>query len=188
MRTRQFNSEVLYADEPVVKVDGDVVRSLICGASENQRRRLRLCTHQDVDDELHEMFIVHERDAYVRPHQHLGGVESFHIIEGEVDVVLFDERGAIDDVISMGEYRSGKCFYYRIADEQFHTLLIRSPILVFHETTDGPFLPEKTSFAPFAPDESDRIAVERFIAETKRKVEQFLGDASTGKHIRSEAA
>ena len=163
MRAKAENAEVLYAADLVVTVDAAAVAQLKRDAGLNSRRRIRLCTHRGVTDPLHEMLIVHTNETYVRPHKHLGKSESFHVIEGEVDVVIFDEGGKVTDVIRMGSFASGRPFFYRIADPLFHTLLIRSPILVFHETTNGPFRREETVFASWAPDDSDRAAVVQFL-------------------------
>jgi cupin fold WbuC family metalloprotein len=170
MRTKRENPEVLYADEPVVTVDAAAIDEMKCAAGKNARRRIRLCAHRGVDDPLHEMLIIHTIDAYVRPHKHLGKSESFHVIEGEVDVVIFDEQGGVGQVIQMGSFRSGRPFFYRIGDPLYHTLLIRSPILVFHETTSGPFTRNQTVFAPWAPDDGDGDAVARFTARLNETV------------------
>ena len=184
MRTRIFNDEVVYADEPVVRISRDDMQS-ICDMSEhNTRRRMRLCAHRGVDDHLHEMFIVHYAGTYVRPHKHLGAIESFHIIEGTVDVVLFDETGNLTNVIPMGDYASGRCFYYRIADEQYHSLLIRSGVLIFHETTNGPFRRDETIFAAWSPPENDDQAVQSFMTRMSVLAEAHLGRSQVG-HRRS---
>lgn len=111
--------------------------------------------HADPSAALHEMLIVHHRDVYVRPHLHRGKGESFHVIEGEATVVLFDDRGAVEARISIGAAGSGRFFFYRIPEGVAHTFLIESEWLVFHETTSGPFDPSKTEFMPWAPDGSD---------------------------------
>lgn len=164
------SAEVLYAGEGIVTVDAAEVAALKLGAHGNPRARIRLCAHHDVNDPLHEMIIVHESGCYVRPHKHLGKSESFHVIEGEVDVVIFDEDGAIADVIPMGSYSSGRAFFYRIASPAYHTLLIRSQVLVFHETTSGPFRREQTVFAPWSPEDAQAEAVTRYVAELNRAV------------------
>ena len=68
----------------------------------------------------------------------------------------------------MGAYASGRPFYYRIAAPLFHTLLIRSDVLVFHETTSGPFSRADTVFAPWAPEDGDAAAVRRYLADLER--------------------
>ncbi len=153
MRTRSLNDEVLYTDEPIVAVRRDDVAKLIPQAAEVRHRRVRLCAHRGPLDPLHEMLIVLDRDTYIRPHKHLGKSESFHVIEGRADVVVFEEEGSIREVIAMGEYASGACFYYRLADPWYHGLVIRSDVFVIHETTGGPLDPAQTVFAPWAPPE-----------------------------------
>ena len=172
MRTRKINEEVLVAEDGVVSVGKRDIESLK-GASEfNLRKRIRLCAHSDVNDPLHEMLIVHRKDTYVRPHMHLNKSESFHVIEGSVDVVLFDEEGRVAEVIPMGDYESGREFYYRISGPYYHTLLITSDFLVFHETTSGPFNRKDTIFAPWSPEETDQTAVNKFVRELSQRVKQ----------------
>ena len=150
---RELNQEVLVADEELVRVSALEVSRLKAAAAMNQRRRMRILAHHDVGDPLHEMLIVHQRDVYVRPHKHIGKSESLHVIEGEADVVFFTEGGSVREVVPIGTATSGRTFYYRLAASWYHTLLVRSEFLVFHEVTNGPFKPEDTLFAPWAPDE-----------------------------------
>jgi hypothetical protein len=52
----------------------------------------------------------------------------------------------------------------------FHTLIIQSEVLVFHETTNGPFDSTGTLFAPWAPKETDVNSVVDFLADLKKRV------------------
>lgn len=158
------NPEVLYSEAALTAVDQSDIEHFKQLSSLNSKKRIRLCAHTNPDDGLHEMLIVHGRNAYVRPHKHLGKTESIHIIEGLVDVVIFDNNGQITSVVSMGDYASGRTFYYRMAIPVFHTLIIRSDVLVFHETTKGPFDRRDTIFAPWAPEDGDVISVSTFMA------------------------
>lgn len=137
MRLRKLNDEVLVAEEPIVRVSGADIAALKQQALTNPRQRIRICTHPDTGDRLHEMLIVHTRGSYVRPHKHLNKSEAVHIIEGEVDVVFLDEAGTVSDVVRLGDDRSGREFYYRVGSPLYHTLLIASEFLVFHEITNG---------------------------------------------------
>jgi len=163
MQARVESAEVLYSTDRIVTVDAAAISELKRAAAANPRRRIRLCAHAGVDDRLHEMLIVHTRDTYVRPHKHIGKSESFHVIEGEVDVVIFGDDGDVTDVIQMGTVASGRPFFYRIATPLFHTLLIRSAELVFHETTNGPFNRAETLFASWAPEETSTASVQQFV-------------------------
>ena len=158
----KLNDEVLVASSPLVQLGRADIEALKRQALTNPRCRIRICAHPDTADRLHEMLIVHTRGAYVRPHKHLQKSESVHIIEGEVNVVFFDAAGAVAEVVRMGDYGSGRKFYYRIGGPRYHTLLITSEFLVFHEVTNGPFRREDTVFAPWGPEEADAAACAAF--------------------------
>ena len=170
MRIRKLNDEVIYTEDQVVQIKSSDIQWLKKQAEGNLRKRARLCTHHNTEDLLHEMLIVHAHDTYIRPHKHHGKSESFHVIEGLVDVVLFDENGNVIEMIQMGNYESGMMFYYRILNPIYHTLLIRSNVLVFHETTTGPFNPMDTIFAPWSPKVEDPAACEAFMSNLSNKV------------------
>jgi len=174
MQTKQFNEEVLIADERIVTVAAQDVHGLIELAAHTTRQRIRLCAHKSTEDRLHEMLIVHARGTYVRPHKHLHKSESFHVIEGEVDVIVFDDSGELMEVLQMGAYRSGLPFYYRIDEALFHTLLIKSEFLVFHETTNGPFNRADTVFAEWSPLENDSQRSADFMARLAERASSFV--------------
>lgn len=170
MKTTEYNPEVLYAAEPVVTVTSADVDRLCARALHNARRRMRLCAHPAIDSKVHEMLIVHTPETYVHPHKHLDKSESFHIVAGTAEVILFDENGAIQQVVPMGDYASGRIFYYRVSKPLYHSLIITSDVLVFHEVTSGPFVRTESVFAPWAPDEGDPVAVKAFLEDIKRKI------------------
>jgi cupin fold WbuC family metalloprotein len=157
---RSLSTEVLTATGSVVQVTAADIQPLIDRARHSSRRRARLCTHPGPADPLHEMLICLARDTYVRPHRHAGKSESFHLIAGDLAVVLFTEDGTIRDVIRMGPFSSGQVFFYRLMESCFHTVLVESEFALFHETTNGPFDPADTEFAPWAPAEGDPHAAE----------------------------
>lgn len=163
MKYSKFNEEVLFAIDPVVKVSREDINQLKHVAGKSYRERSRLCAHKDINSSLHEMLIVHKKNTYVRPHKHVGKSESFHLIEGEVILVLFEDNGNIHEVIEMGNYESGKCFYYRIDVPVFHSILIKTDFVVFHEVTMGPFVCEDTIFADWAPDERDKAGTNEYL-------------------------
>jgi len=167
---QQQNAEVLYTKDALTTADQSDIGYFKQLSVQNPRKRARLCAHLNEADLLHEMLIVLEKSTYVRPHKHPGKSESTHIIEGLVDVVLFDDDGRIKRVISMGDYTSGKTFYYRMEAPIFHTLVIRSEVLVFHETTNGPFDREATFFAPWSPEDTDVNSIVSFMSELDKRV------------------
>ena len=155
MNYRAVNDEVFVATGGVVRVTAADVALVKAKGTTNARRRARLCTHPGPDDPLHEMLIVLDRGTYVRPHRHAGKSESFHLIEGELDVVLFADDGAVRDVVRMGPYGSGRAFFYRLMEPCYHTVLVNTPFALFHETTNGPFRRDDVEFAPWSPSEGE---------------------------------
>ena len=174
IKTKRQNSEVLYASDQIIKVDEQDIVLLKQQASANQRKRIRLCTHRNVADNLHEMLIIHSKNSYVAPHKHPGKTISYHIIEGLADVVIFAENGDILDVIHMGEYRSGLKFYHRIFEPYYYMPVVHSDFLVFQETTQGPFHPSDTIYAPWAPSEENQDAGRKFLEQLKLKIDNKL--------------
>jgi len=164
MNSTKINEEVLYATDDVVQIEYSDIEKLKKNASRNPRKRIRICAHKNINDTIHEMLIIHEKSCYVRPHKHINKVESFHIIEGKVDILLFDEDGRINNLIPMGDYASGRKFFYRLPPSYFHTLIIRSEVLVFHEITNGPFNPDDTVWADWAPEETVKDKVSEYKA------------------------
>ena len=164
MRFQKISNEVYVATEPIVKVGPVEIAFLRDKVGGAPRGRVRLCAHSASGDLLHEMIIALAQSTYIRPHKHLAKSESFHLIEGMVEVVAFHDDGRISEVISMGDPASGRDFYYRLSSPIFHTLLIRSEVLIIHETTNGPFRQGDAVFADWAPPEDDAAAARSYLA------------------------
>jgi cupin fold WbuC family metalloprotein len=171
----QQSPEIFLAEGPIATVGLDDIAVLRAAVGNSAKRRVRINVHPSSDDLLHEMMIAIAPSSYVRPHKHPGKSAAFHIIEGEVDIVVFDETGKIAQVISLAAKGGRHPFYYRMSAMQFHTLIIRSDLLVVHEITNGPFHPEETVYAPFAPDENDVNAAAAFQAALTGRIDAFRG-------------
>jgi cupin fold WbuC family metalloprotein len=163
MRYRFVSEEVLYPGDRVVAVSAEDINHLKLKRQSTTRKRIRLCAHQKVEDALHEMLIVHTKDTYVRPHLHLAKSESYHAIEGCFDLITFDDNGNVTSVFEIGPFSSGRNFFCRLPAGLYHGLIIRSDIIVFHETTTGPFLRSQTQFAAWAPEENEIEAGNEFM-------------------------
>ncbi len=175
MKIKAFNNEVLFAAEANSAVGPRELKSLKTKVVHNKRKRIRLCMHRDVDDNLHEMLIVLTKDAYIRPHKHLTKVESYHVIEGLADLIGFDDAGCVTETVRLGDHGSGHAFYYRTSSSGYHTLLVRSDFLVFHETTNGPFNQKDSIAAPWAPDDQDQAAGRIFMKRVARTARSLTG-------------
>jgi cupin fold WbuC family metalloprotein len=155
---------IYYAPHPLPFADRSLIDFLKQAASSTPRRRARFCAHPSADCDQHDMLIVSHRDTYIAPHRHFGKSETFTVLEGDVDIILFDETGGVTALITMGAPASGKPFFYRMPPGQFHALSIRSELLVFLESTKGPFRPEDSESAPWAPGANDAAQGTAYIA------------------------
>ena len=169
MKWIKENDEVLFLAKyqnllSLSKKDLDYLQSL---ANLNDRKRSRICSHNKISDDIHEMFIYHPKGTYVRPHKHILKNESFHLICGKIDFVTFDKIGNITEVLPMENYISGKTFYYRISPDIFHTQIFLEDT-IFHEVTKGPFKKEDTVFADWSPDEENTALVENYLIKIKK--------------------
>jgi len=148
---------IFYNTEPVVEVSNDWYAKLKRHAFEADQKRARLCLHRSPEDALHEMIIVFHRDTIVRPHRHSCKSESYHIIFGELDILLFDENGHPTRLIRMGDLSSGGTLVYRMSEPYWHSVIVRSEYAAIHEVTNGPFRAEDSEFASWAPEEPERL-------------------------------
>lgn len=152
----------------VLAVRGGDLLQIKRNAYSNSTRRARLCAHSSLEEPVHEMLIAFCRDTYVRPHRHTTKAESFHVIYGELEVVFFEVDGTIKSRTILGDYASGKPFFFRSAIHDWHTVIVLGEYALIHETTNGPFNPNESEFAPWSPTPDDEAGIERFLAGLRR--------------------
>lgn len=155
---------IYYSHHPLPLIGREVIDLLKHAATSIPRRRARFCAHPTPDAEQHDMVIASHRETYVAPHRHLENSETFTIIEGEADLLLFGDRGQLQEAVGMGPPLSGRPFHYRMPPRQFHSLAINSEVLVFVESTKGPFRAGNSENACWAPAPDDIAKGRAFIA------------------------
>ncbi|RMH51326.1 MAG: cupin fold metalloprotein, WbuC family [Zetaproteobacteria bacterium] len=168
---------VFVARRTVPRIAADHLAFIKACAATHPRRRARICLHKSPRERLHDMIIAIAPDCYIRPHKHLDRAETFHLIEGAGTVVIFGEQGAIDDRIHLGAGGRGEnAIAYRLDAPRYHTILPRTEMLVIHETTSGPFAPERTIAASWAPPEGgDERDVRGFLQRLSSALERMDG-------------
>lgn len=153
----------LFNTGDVLEVDQEMVELLKQRARQSPTRRFRLCLHQSPDEVVQEMFIVHCRDNYSRPHRH-ETPSSCTVFEGELAVFVFDDDGNVVRRLELGARDSGKPFSLRLEAGVWHMPVCRSEQLVFYETMTGPFRRESANdWAPWSPAEDDVDAITGYL-------------------------
>lgn len=167
---QKISPAVYRADAPFLAVDDAGVRYLQSQVVHSPLGRVRLCAHTADGDMLHEMLIVLAAESYVRPHKHVGRAESYHLLDGDMRIVLFNDEGDVSDVVALAARGQGKTSYFRLGAEVYHMVLALTPTLTFWEATPGPLRPESTVFAPWAPAPDDTVAVSSFVASVRHRL------------------
>jgi cupin fold WbuC family metalloprotein len=152
LELKKISDEVFYSEEIVSSIGEEELHFLKSMADRSTRGRCRICCHSDPKAKLHDMIVVHTEGCYVRPHAHPDKHESLMVIEGSADFIIFDGAGNLDQVIKIGDKRFEKCFV-RTPPMTFHSLVIKSRFLVFHEATTGPFQKNASIFPHWSPED-----------------------------------
>jgi glucose-6-phosphate isomerase len=111
------------------------------------------------------MIVVQYSEQYPRPHKHLEIGESYHMIEGEMGIVVFDDEGEVVDACRM---EASGTAVYSVGSGMFHTNFPLTDVVVYHESRPGPFVSGGSVPAPWAPDGGDEEAAREFIAALKK--------------------
>jgi len=144
----------------------DIVKKLKFLAKKNKRKRSRICFHNDNKNKTNEMIIALMKRSYIPPHIHPDGKsESYHVIEGKMNVYIFSKKGILKKIVKMGDYRSGLNFYYRMNKGFYHMPVSVTKFCVYHETYSGPFIKTNdVKFPKWAPKENEIINIKKFMS------------------------
>ena len=164
---KQISEEVIASKSQSEKLSIKDINFLISKAKKNKSRKFRLCSHENETDPVHEMFIVHSKGTYVRPHRHINKAESILIIEGCMEYITFENDGKLKERIILGNYKSNNKFYLANKENSFHSLIIKSDWCVFLEIIQGPFEKNKTEFASWSPEITDKNGIKKFFNKYK---------------------
>ncbi|QPN65122.1 WbuC family cupin fold metalloprotein [Synechococcus sp. CBW1004] len=110
-----------------------------------QAPRLRMNHNLHAEPDAVQRFLnVLQPGTYVRPHRHRrsepgAGFECFLVLQGEVGLLVLDERGLVlqqERLAAEGPVRG-----LELAEGQFHTLVALRPDTVMFELKQGPYIP-----------------------------------------------
>jgi cupin fold WbuC family metalloprotein len=172
------NDQVLVSTADVTVIGSEELERVKRMALASPTGSARICAHPSASDPLHEMLIALVGGRFIRPHAHRGKSESFHMIEGALTIVLFDDAGEISRLVDLSA-RGREAVYYRLATPTFHTVVPRTPLAVFHETTNGPFDRRDALFPDWAPDGSDPAAGRAYLDRLLVRIGEFAGQNRT---------
>lgn len=140
------------SNTPIV-IDDALIAATLRRAHSTLRRRTNHNFHRDAQDNPHRFLNAMLRGTYAAPHRHLRPPksESFIVLQGEVVVFTFGDRGQITNQYPLGvEGRRG----VEIPAGLWHSVVVLSEEAVCYEVKPGPWQPATDKeFAPWAPRE-----------------------------------
>ena len=121
----------------VFVLDRAVINSIKSAARKSQLGRARICLHINNSSPVQEMIIALCKNSIVEPHRHpLHKSESYHLLEGEMNVNIFASTGEVIQVVKL--HQNGTRMY-RIQGNVWHQPVSISECAIYHEVYTGPF-------------------------------------------------
>lgn len=97
-----------------------------------------MCLHNSREESVQEMVIVAHKDSHFEQHRHpINKPESYHVIDGELEVRIYSDAGQLTETILLSHNGSQKM--YRIQGNVWHRPIVISEWIVYHEVYTGPF-------------------------------------------------
>ena len=108
---REVSAGVFYTSQSIVFADNHLINFLKTMAKNAPLLRARLCAHPNTDAIQQDMIIVTHNSSYVPPHRHPNKSETLLVLEGEVNILIFDDNGLCENIIHMGTYGTKQPFF-----------------------------------------------------------------------------
>ncbi len=158
----QRRTQEIYATQgSVVQISRSEIDFLQDVAVNSSSGKARALLHGSPEKDLHEMLIVHSFGQYIQPHINLDSAKSFVVMDGAMNVVLFNNEGEICNYVRLELSTGDSDFLLRLNDPVFHTVVPISATVTFLETVKGPHV--QTHYAPFAPSPSNKSESEKYM-------------------------
>jgi cupin fold WbuC family metalloprotein len=127
-------------------------------AASATRRRANLNVHAGLDANVQRLFIATQPDTYMRPHRHPEAHkwEFFVVLEGQIDLLLFDDRGELQQRIAMSGDQTRAV---EVPANTWHAYVCMQANTLALEIKEGAYLPTREQdFAAWAPAENTDLA------------------------------
>ncbi len=130
------------------------LEQLTVQAQNAPRLRANLNVHKTLDAAVQRLFIATEPGTYIRPHRHPqpDKWEFFVVLEGQIDLLIFDPAGKVLQRIPM---TTSSTRAVEVPANVWHTYVCMKPGTVALEIKQGAYIqPTEKDFAPWSPAEN----------------------------------
>ena len=138
------------------KYSGDRLKELVVNAQASDRLRTNLNIHESADAAVQRLFLAFEPDTYIRPHRHPQAHkwELFIVLEGELDLLLFNDSGEIEDRVVLS---STATRVVEVPPNTWHSYVSKKSGTLALEIKEGAYLPSpEEDFLSMAPAENTK--------------------------------
>ncbi|MBS4432308.1 cupin fold metalloprotein, WbuC family [Pectobacterium punjabense] len=128
--------------------NNEYLSPLFESAKESLIKRSHLNLHANYDEKVQRLFIALTKGSYVRPHYHAlpHQWEMFIVIEGCVEICIYDNEGGVIKKFNVGENTNSAVVELNPYD--IHSLECISDKALILEVKEGPFLIEYAKTYP----------------------------------------
>ena len=144
---------VLACNNPMARIDRDVVAALKRYAVSTPKGRARILFHENDASALHEMLIAAPRMTIWPPMLNERPPQSWSVLEGEIAFIRYAPPGEIVDAVRLAANDESSPSFLRFAAEEWYTMVPLSQMVVYLETKRGPHV--ETRFADWGPQSSE---------------------------------
>ncbi|MDR0865191.1 MAG: WbuC family cupin fold metalloprotein [Candidatus Symbiothrix sp.] len=122
-------------------INKSLLDSTTAQAKTHVRLRMNYNIHSDLNDPVNRMLNALEPGTVIPIHRHLHPYknESFVILRGELDVLLYDDNGQIERRITLNPEKGN--YGMDIPGEVWHSLEVKQAGTMIYEVKHGPFAP-----------------------------------------------
>jgi cupin fold WbuC family metalloprotein len=138
------------------RITGALLTELDRKAQASPRLRTNHNLHEAPSAPIQRLAIKLRHGTYIRPHRHPQRWELGLVLQGRMDLVLFDDTGALTERVTMTPIQGTLAMELPAAT--WHSYVCVSDAATFFEVKEGPYDPALSDFAPWAPAEGDPAA------------------------------
>ena len=150
----------------ILLVDRKLLDETSSRAANNARLRMNYNIHSRLEDPVNRMLNALEPKTYLRPHRHQTPpkVESYIVLRGELDVLIFDDEGILTQRVTLNPQIGN--YGIDIPAGVWHSMIVKQQGTVIYEVKEGPFAPlVPEDFAPWSPEPEDVEKVKVFFEQ-----------------------
>ena len=137
---------------------GDILKELVATAQGSDRLRTNLNIHESSNADVQRLFLAFEPGTYIRPHRHPQAHkwELFIVLEGELDLLLFNNQGEIVQRITLS---AAATRVVEIPPNTWHSYISKKSGTLALEIKQGVYLPSpEEDFLSMSPAENTKEA------------------------------